>query len=104
MMPSANTVARDSPPPRVSYRPKKPGGGRVADEVGDRLDVDAGREDVRADAVDDQRQDREPDLPLQLGIHPEAGPGCGGHSAPIFPPACSILLRAAPESCTPATR
>ena len=46
---------------------------------------------------------RRGDLLLQLGIHPQAGPGGGGHSALIFPPACSILLFAAPESLTPET-
>ena len=103
MMPRAKTVARDEAAAQRVVQAEEAGGGRVADEVGHRLDVHAGREDVRAHSVDHQRKQRETDLPLQLGIHPEAGPGRGGHSAAIFPPACSILLRAEPESVTPLT-
>ena len=53
MMPSANTVARESwPPTNRSYRPSSPPPALVLEEVAERDDVDARRRDVRADAVD----------------------------------------------------
>src|SRR5207253_1821540 len=50
----------------------------VPQEVGEGLDVHAGRRDVRPDAVDDQAQEREEDLFLQLRNFEQVGqPRCG---------------------------
>src|SRR5581483_5033518 len=45
----------------------------VGEEVGQRDDIDAGRRDVRAEAVDDEAQEREEDLVLQLRCFPDVG-------------------------------
>ena len=79
MIPSANTVARERPPPSASYSPKKPAARRVPDEVGQRGDIDARRGDVRADPVDDERQQGEQELALQLLVHGEVGNAWCGH-------------------------
>ena len=58
MMPSAKTVARLRPPPEHVVQPEEAGRPGVPDEVGEGLHVDARRRDVRADPVDEQRQQR----------------------------------------------
>src|SRR5213075_1248158 len=73
---------------------------RVRQEVGERIDVHARRGDVRADAVDDEAEEREEQLHLQLRNLEQIGDG-RGHS--IIPPACSIFVLALAETATPFT-
>ncbi len=104
MMPSAKTVARDSPPPRVSYRPKNPAAAEFWMKSARAWHVDPGRGDVRADPVDQQRQEREQELALQLRIDRERrGAAAQSLSASTLPPAASILARAEADTVTPRT-
>ena len=60
MMPRAKTVARESPPPtNRSYSPRRPPFALVREEVSEGDDVHARRRDVRADAVEQQAEERE---------------------------------------------
>ncbi len=103
MIPSANTVARDRPPPRASYKPEEPRRGGVPDEVGQRGDIDARRGDVRTDPVDHQDGEREEELPLQFVVDRQIGDARCGHYSSILPPAASIFVRADADRATPRT-
>ena len=66
MMPSANTVKRDSAPPREHVEQVQDAALLALEQLLQLLRVDAGHGDVRADAVDDERQQQE-DQPTPAG-------------------------------------
>src|SRR2546425_8727965 len=73
---------------------------RVSQEVGERVDVDAGRRDMRADPVDRQAQKREEELLLELRDLEQIGDRI---THAIVPPASSIFVLALAETATPFT-